>query len=176
MRKAVFLDRDGVITKEFGFICPIEQVEVFPYVADCVKMIHDAGYYAIVISNQSGVARGLFTEEELMRLNNRIQTETGVDAIYYCPHHIDGKIEKYRVVCDCRKPQIGMILRASEDFDVCMDGSYMVGDRAADILCGQNAGLTTVLLNSGYGEEKLEQEVTADYIMSDLREFSKWLK
>lgn len=176
MNKAVFIDRDGVITKELGYICPINMVEVFPYVRECVKIIHEKGYLAIVVTNQSGVARGIFSEEELVELNNRIQADTMVDAIYFCPHHEKGVVEKYKINCNCRKPNIGMIEKASKRYNIKIDESYMVGDRATDIICGENAKLKTVLVNSGYGIMNLEQPIEPDYIMDDLKEFANWLK
>lgn len=177
MRKkpAVFLDRDGVLTKERGFISKIDEIELFSYVPECIKKIHKKGYLAIVITNQSGVSRGLFTEKQLLEIHKKIIRETGVEAIYYCPHHIQGKIERYRILCDCRKPSIGLIRQACREFDIDMGNSYMVGDRASDILTGINAQVKTVLLESGYGSKNLEESVKADYIMDDLRDFVEFL-
>lgn len=95
--------------------------------------------------------------------------ETGIDAVYYCPHHPDGKIIKYRKNCNCRKPNIGMITQACHDYAIDIKNSYMVGDRASDILAGQRIGVRTILLESGYGTERLEMDVKPDYILSDLR-------
>lgn len=176
MSKAIFLDRDGVITKELGYICPIDEVELFPYVMDCVRMIHEKSYLAIVITNQSGVARGIFTEEQLSRLNDSIVKSTGIDAVYYCPHHIMGQVKRYRMDCICRKPKIGLLKMAIEDYNIDVSKSYFVGDRATDILCAKNAGVTSVLVNSGYGVDRLELDVKSDYIMKDLEEFSNWLR
>lgn len=169
-KPAVFLDRDGVLTKERGYVVSMEDLYVFPYAEVCVRKIHEKGYYAIVVTNQSGVARGLFSEEELLRMNSYVLQQTGVDAVYYCPHHPEGKIEKYRKICQCRKPGIGMIQKACSEFDIDMKNSYMVGDRAVDIIVGQNAGVKTILLESGYGTKRLEEKVTPDYVYWDLRE------
>lgn len=169
-KPAVFLDRDGVLTEERGYVASIEALRIFPYAAECVRQIHEKGYYAIVITNQSGVARGLFTEEQLLQMNAYLMRQTGVDAVYYCPHHPEGKVEKYRKVCQCRKPGIGMIQKACREFGIDLTGSYMVGDRAGDILAGQNAGVKTVLVESGYGTERLECAVLPDYIVRDLRD------
>lgn len=169
-RPAVFLDRDGVLTVERGFVSPIDKVELFSYVPECIEKIHDKGYLAIVITNQSGVARGLFTEKQLIEVHKNLIKETGVDAVYYCPHHMQGKISRYAVICNCRKPKIGLIEQACRDFDIDLTRSYMAGDRAGDILTGIHAGMRTVLLESGYGSKGLEENVQADYILSDLRD------
>lgn len=157
------------MTREKSYVCSVEEMEIFPYAAECIQYIKSKGYLAIVITNQSGVARGLFTEEELLRMNQRLQDAIGVDAIYYCPHHPEGTIDKYKKTCKCRKPDIGLLIQACEEFDIDMDKSYMVGDRAADILTGQKAELKTVLLESGYGTARMEADVTADYVFDDLR-------
>ena len=169
-KPAVFLDRDGVLTKEKGYVCSVEEMEIFPYAAECIQYIKSKGYLAIVITNQSGVARGFFTEEELLKMNRYLQDMTGIDAIYYCPHHPDGSIAGYKRICQCRKPDTGLLMRACEGFDIDMDNSYMVGDRAVDIITGQKAGIKTILLESGYGTERMEAEVTADYVVDDLRD------
>ncbi len=168
-RPAVFLDRDGVLTEEKSYIACVRELCIFSYAAECVRVIHEKGYYAIVVTNQSGVARGLFTERRLQEMNNYLIRQTGVDAVYYCPHHPDGNVEAYRKECRCRKPGTGMIERACRDFDIDLGHSYMVGDRAGDILAGQSAGVKTVLVESGYGNARLESEVRADYVLRDLR-------
>ncbi len=175
-KPAIFLDRDGVLTVEKGYaISSIEEMEIFPYAQECVRRIREAGYLAIVVTNQSAVAKGLFPIEELLDMNRRLESEAGVDAIYYCPHHPEGKILKYTKVCNCRKPKTGMIDQALRDFDIDMASSYMVGDRACDIILGQNAGIKTVLLDSGYGSERLEEDCSPDFIMKDLTEFTEYL-
>ena len=108
-KPAVFLDRDGVLTREKRYVCTIEELEIFPYAFKCVQGIKDKGYYAIVITNQSGVARGLFSEDDLRQMNSYLIQQIGVDAVYYCPHHPEGKVERYRCMCDCRKPGTAMI-------------------------------------------------------------------
>ena len=168
MKPAVFLDRDGVINEEVGFITKLEELRIFPYVRDCITEFHGLGYYVIVISNQSGVARGYLTEEELSIIHEHIKAETDVDTIYYCPYCKDGVVEKYRRDSNMRKPGIGMIEQACRDFDIDMSSSLMVGDRASDIKTGKNVGISTILLESGYGTARLEEDVKPDYVMNDL--------
>lgn len=169
-KPAVFLDRDGVLNKEKSYICAVDELEIFPYARDCIIGIKQKGYYAIVITNQSGVARGLFTEQKLAEMNDKLMQETEVDAIYYCPHHPEGMIERYRQVCKCRKPEVGLIEQACQDYHIDMEHSYLVGDRANDILTGQKVGITTVLLESGYGTARLESAVVPNYLYRDLRD------
>lgn len=169
-RPAVFLDRDGVLTEEKGYIFSIGELNIFSYTAKCVEQIHKKGYWAIVVTNQSGVARGFFTEREIQEMNQYLISKTNVDAVYYCPHHPEGSVIKYRKKCHCRKPEIGMFERACQDFNIAIEKSYMVGDRADDIIAGQRAGFMTMLLESGYGTKRLEKDVRPDYILGDLRD------
>ena len=168
---AVFLDRDGVLTKEKGYVGSLQDLTIFPYATGCVRKIHEKGYYAIVVTNQSGVARGLFTEAQLKEMNEYLVKEIGVDAVFYCPHHPSGTVIQYAKACHCRKPFTGMIEAACQRFSIELTGSWMVGDRASDIMTGKNAGLRTVLLESGYGTARLEYDITPDYRLDDLRDF-----
>lgn len=174
-KPAVFLDRDGVLTEENSYVSSVEQLKIFPYTAACVRKLRQKGYYTIVVTNQSGVARGLFTEEALQEMNDYLMKQTGVDAVFYCPHHPDGRIERYRRNCSCRKPGTGMFEAACGEFEIDLSRSYMIGDRAGDILAGQNAGVRTILLQSGYGTAGLEADVTPDHIMQDLRDAAVYL-
>lgn len=177
-KPAIFLDRDGVLTVEKSYVNKVEDMEIFPADKACVDKIHALGYLAIVITNQSGIGRGMFSEEELHRMNNKLMSEVGVDAVYYCPHwhHEKSNLPKYNVECNCRKPKTGMIDQSIMDFrekhiEIDISNSYFVGDRATDILTGQKAGVITVLVETGYGSARLEQEVTPDYICEDLKAF-----
>lgn len=171
MKPAVFLDRDGVLASEKGYVCRAEDLAMFPYARECIQTIREKNYYAIVLTNQSGIARGLFSEAELRKMNQRLIQELGVDAVYYCPHHPSGKISGYCKTCSCRKPETGMVQQACKEFSIDLSRSYMVGDRASDILLGQRAGMTTVLLESGYGTAGLEEAVQPDYVCDDLEAF-----
>ena len=170
MKPAVFLDRDGVLTEEKGFLHNADEMVVCGFAKDCIEKLHKAGYLAIVITNQSGVARGYFTEDELRKMNTRLMEATGVDAVYYCPHHPDGKIEQYRKVCSCRKPETGLIDRACKDFEIDLSRSFFIGDRECDIKTGQNAGIKTILVRTGYGLEEEKKDLYSDYIADDLRD------
>jgi len=174
-KPAVFLDRDGVLTEEKGYVTHVSDLQIFPFARQCIQDIRKMGYWAIVVTNQSAVARGLLKEETLLRMNEILRRETGVDAVYYCPHHPEAEAEAYQRQCDCRKPQPGMFLQAMREFAVDRGHSYMVGERATDILAGQRLGLTTVLVESGYERKRLEFDVEPNYVVKDLRELCSLL-
>ncbi len=171
LKPAVFLDRDGVITKEKSYVSSLGELEIFDYSKECVDIIHQKGYLAIVVTNQSGIARGLFSEDSLKEMNEYLIKQLGIEAVYYCPHYPEGKISKYSIKCECRKPGIGMLKKACESYKIDMLNSWMVGDRDSDIRMGINAGIKTVLLESGYGSKSLDSGTKPDYILKDLREF-----
>ncbi len=147
-RPAVFLDRDGVICKEVDLLHRVEQMELIDGAAEAIRKINQAGYLAIVVTNQPVIARNLCSLEELQEIHNRMETLLGeqhayLDAIYFCPHHPDkGYPEEwveYKIDCNCRKPKPGMLLQAQKDFNIDMQASYMIGDRKQDIAAGEAA-------------------------------------
>lgn len=172
-KPAVFLDRDGCVTVEKGYVGRAEDMEIYPFAKRCVERLHRLGYLVIVITNQSGVGRGFFTEKELIRMNDMLRDKTGVDAVYYCPHWYNpgSTSARYNVDCGCRKPRTGMIDAARKDFDIDMDNSFFVGDRASDLLTGKNAGIKAILVRTGYGAGELEEAVVPDGIYDDLDDF-----
>ncbi|MCR5237981.1 MAG: HAD family hydrolase [Lachnospiraceae bacterium] len=169
-KPAVFLDRDGVLNEENGYVKSKEDLKIFPYSKDCIDAIKDMGFLTIVISNQSAVARGYLTEKELETINGHLQSETGVDAVYYCPHYKDGLVKEYAIECDCRKPDIGLLKKACVDFDIDMRRSIMVGDRSSDIKTGKNAGIKTVYITSGFNNGQMEEYIEPDERAHDLRD------
>lgn len=169
---AVFLDRDGVLCTEKGYVTQVGELEIFPYVKSCIGQLHQMGFLAVCITNQSAVARGMMPEATLVEMNRYLCRETGIDDVFYCPHY-PGLGGKYGIACSCRKPGTGMVEQAITKYGIDRDTSYLVGDRASDILCGRRAGLRTVLLESGYGTAGLEQQVAADFVYYNLEEFVK---
>jgi D-glycero-D-manno-heptose 1,7-bisphosphate phosphatase len=151
MRRALFLDRDGVINKEVNYLHKIEDFEILPGVVPVLKTAQQKGFLIIIVTNQAGIAKGYYTEEEYRILEKHIENffkKEGVhiDATYFCPHHPDGK-GKYKRVCDCRKPGIGMIQQAAQDFgEIDFSQSILVGDKESDIESGINAGIGRVIL------------------------------
>ena len=151
--KAVFLDRDDTLIDDPGYISDPSQVELLPGAADALIGLKKMGYKTIVVSNQSGVARGIVTEEGLNKIHTRLKgllSRQGayLDAIYYCPYHPDGSIPQYRKESKMRKPNPGMLLKAAEEMDIDLENSWMVGDSYRDVAAGKNSGCRTILINS----------------------------
>lgn len=156
-RRAIFLDRDGVINRYKGFIRNPNEIEILPTVIEAIKTINDSEYLAIVISNQPVVARGECTFEELDNVFKRIETLLGnegvyLDRIYFCPHHPDkgffGEIPELKIDCDCRKPKTGLVMRAIKDFDIDLTKCYMIGDDNRDLELAKNLGIQSVFIKS----------------------------
>jgi D,D-heptose 1,7-bisphosphate phosphatase len=151
--KAVFLDRDDTLIEDAGYISHPGQVKLLPGAAASLVQLRKMGFKAVVVSNQSGVARGIFTEETLAQIHHQLEKlladeEAYLDAIYYCPYHPDGVIPKYRMESEMRKPAPGMLLKAAQELDIDMSRSWMIGDSYRDIEAGMRAGCKTVLINS----------------------------
>ncbi len=154
-QKAIFLDRDGTINKHKGFLTNAKDLELIPGVAEAIRQINRSGFLAVVISNQPVIARGDCTFEELDAIHQKMETELGkegafLDAIYYCPHHIDkgfeGERPDYKFDCDCRKPKPGLLLKAAKEWNIDLTASYMIGDSDIDVQAGKNAGVKEALL------------------------------
>jgi D-glycero-D-manno-heptose 1,7-bisphosphate phosphatase len=153
-QKAIFIDKDGTLIKDIPYNVDVHQVEFNEGVVDALKRLRAAGFLLIVVSNQSGVARGFFDMEDLKNLKdelNGILKEQGVepDAWYFCPHHPKGVIKPYDVDCNCRKPSPGMILDAAKNFGIDVAESWMIGDILNDVEAGNRAGCKTILVNNG---------------------------
>ncbi|MCI8513500.1 MAG: D-glycero-beta-D-manno-heptose 1,7-bisphosphate 7-phosphatase [Lachnospiraceae bacterium] len=172
MDRIVFLDRDGTINVEKCYLYKPEEFEFIEGVPEAIRLLNEAGYKVAVITNQAGVARGYYAEEDVERLHRYINerlAEKGahIDAFFYCPHHPEKGIGKYKKECGCRKPGIGMFLQAEEFFDVDKENSWMIGDKHADIEAGKNYGVRTILVRTGYGKEE-ERWREYDFVTRDL--------
>lgn len=175
-RRAVFIDRDGTLIEEAGYLSSLERLVFFPYTVDAVRLLNRAGFTAVVITNQAGIARGIVKEDFVSAAHRHIseRLEAGgarIDAYYHCPHHPDGIIESLRIACECRKPQPGLIRRAANDLDIDLAASYTIGDRWHDVEAGRAAGTRTILVRTGYGrkeEQKPRDGVLADAIVDNL--------
>jgi D-glycero-D-manno-heptose 1,7-bisphosphate phosphatase len=182
-RPALFMDRDGTISEEVGYVNHPSRFRLFPYTEDAVKLLNDNGWLSIVVTNQAGVARGYFSEDIIVQIHEQIQRDlesasTKLDAIYYCAHHPSVGEPPYRLDCDCRKPRPGLIQRAAADFEIDLERSWMVGDRYSDIELAQNARLHSAFVLSGYGRGewefqraawKFEPEVVADDLLEAVK-------
>ncbi|HMG33705.1 MAG TPA: HAD family hydrolase [Blastocatellia bacterium] len=160
LKRAVFIDRDGTMNVDVGYVSSPDQLEVYPWTGQAVRLINESGLLAIVVSNQSGVARGFCSEQTLELIHERLmlhleQDGARLDALYYCPHHPEIGDAPYRRRCDCRKPQPGMLHRAATLHDIDLARSFVIGDKASDIALAKNARARSVLVLTGYGQETL---------------------
>jgi len=186
-RKAVFVDRDGVLNdlvyhREEGTVASpfsSRQLRVFPFVGEAVRRIRDElGFKVIVISNQPGVAKGQFSLAELERMNKKIRIElaahgTALDGEYYCLHHPQAIISKYRIVCECRKPKPGLLVRAAKEKNLLLPESYFVGDGLIDVKAGKKAGCKTILvgqMTTFLSRAMEEEDAVPDFVVHTLRE------
>jgi D-glycero-D-manno-heptose 1,7-bisphosphate phosphatase len=185
---AVFLDRDGTINEEVGYLDSMDKLKLFANTAEAIKLINKSGMKAVVITNQSGVARGYFTEEFVRTVHARIQkTLQGkgafIDAFYYCPHHQTEGIGVYLQYCTCRKPEAGMLITASAEMDIDLARSYTVGDMLKDILAADKVSAKGVLVKTGYGLNTIEKNLILEssgtiqphYIAEDILDAVKWI-
>lgn len=185
-KAAVFLDRDGTINEEMGYINHPDRFVIFPFVAESIKIFNDMDRPVIVVTNQSGIARGYYEESLVLELHERLIEEMKsqnaiIDAIYYCPHHPSEGKGKYRLDCSCRKPKPGMIEKAVRQFDVDLEQSYMIGDRYKDIVFAKNLNMKSALVLSGYGKGEYQYqkrcwEYQPDLIGDNLLAVAKMIK
>ena len=172
--KAVFIDRDGTIAKDVPYCSRPEDFELFPGAAEAIRVLNEHGFKVVVVTNQSGIARGYFTEEMLVRIHNKMSHELAkhgahVDAIYHCHHHPDDN-------CECRKPKPGMLLQAASDLNLDLGKSYVVGDSDMDIEVGRRTGCKTVLIALNCKEcEASEQAPYPDYIAPSVSAAARWI-
>lgn len=171
MKRAVFLDRDGTINVEKEYLYRSDEFEFIPGAVEAIQVLNQAGYLVIVVTNQSGVARGYYTEDDVENLHRFVARELAhygarVDAWLYCPHHPAGR-GSYSLPCACRKPLPGMLVEAARRYDIDLNASIMIGDKQADIAAGKAAGCRTMLVRTGYGAAE-EQHVSTSEIYDDL--------
>lgn len=180
----LFLDRDGTINIERGYFSDRSAVELIPGSAQAIREANESGLKVIVVSNQSGIARGLQSEEDVAAIHSRLvgllqDAGARIDALYYCPHHPDAGNPPYRKVCSCRKPNTGMLRQAVSEHGINLASSFLVGDKYTDVQTGRNAGCTTVLVLTGYGRSELEHAKTAgppDHVAENLLEAWKYIR
>src|SRR5262245_34965434 len=169
-KPAVFLDRDGTLIEERGYLDRLDLLSVFPWTADALRLLRRAGFATVVITNQAAVGRGIIEESFLHEVHRELSARlarggAAIDAYYYCPHAPDAQLERFRQVCDCRKPAPGMILKACRELDLDPARSVMIGDRWIDVACGRSAGTRAVMLRTGHGAH--EEEVPPPGLHAD---------
>ncbi len=178
---AIFLDRDGTINVDHGYVHEIDDFQFIDGVIDALRELKKMGFLLVLVTNQSGIARGKFTEQQFMQLTEWMDwsladREVDLDGIYFCPHHPDAVDAQYRQQCDCRKPQPGMLLAAQQQLNIDMAASYMVGDKLDDMLAGNAAGVgIKVLVRTG---KKVTDESTAaaDWVIDSLADLPARIK
>ena len=156
MRPAVFLDRDGTLNVDVGYLHALEDLELFPWTVDALRVLKRAGYLLVVISNQSGIALGFIEDGFVERAHQEIQARlqragTAIDAFYYCPHHPTASRPELRQDCDCRKPRPGMLHQAARELDIDLSRSWTIGDKWLDVQVGHAAGTQSILVRTGWG-------------------------
>jgi D-glycero-D-manno-heptose 1,7-bisphosphate phosphatase len=182
-RRAVFLDRDGTLIEEVGYLDRVDRLAFFPYTVDAIRQLNRAGFLVVVITNQAGIARGIvresFVAEAHAHISQRLQAGGArVDAFYYCPHHPDGTVESLRMACDCRKPQPGMLRRAAADLGIDLRSSFSVGDRLHDVAAGRATGARTILVRTGYGaseEAAIQDGSRPEAVVDNLAAAASWI-
>ncbi len=184
----MFLDRDGVLIDDVHLLTNTGDIRILEGVPQALRSLKEAGFKLIVISNQTVVARGLVTEQEVYAINAEMEhllKQAGgprLDGFYFCPHHPNATLPAYRIACDCRKPRPGLLLRAAREHNLNLGASFVIGDRITDIIAGARAGCRTVLLQTGQHQappietvEPLDESVQPDHICADLRAAAKWI-
>ncbi len=176
---AVFLDRDGTINEEVGYLSRLDHLRLFPSVSEAIRLINESGMKAVVITNQSGVARGFFTEafvETVHERINEILQEKGarIDRFYFCPHHPVYGNGPYKKACACRKPEPGLLFLASDEMDIDLTRSYVIGDMLKDIDAGKKVGAKGILVRTGYGQNITVTDKPV-YIAEDILDAVNWI-
>ena len=184
-RAAVFLDRDGTINEQMGYINHGSRFILLPGAVEAIRRLNDQQIPVVVVTNQSGLARGYFPATLLDQVHAQMEQELAqagahIDGLYICPHHPEAKEEQYRQACTCRKPQTGLLEQAASELNLDLSASFMVGDRWSDLKCGVRAGATSLLVLTGYGRGDLEyigpqQEIQPAKVAEDLPEAVDWI-
>ena len=179
----VFLDRDGTLIEEVGYLSHLDRIALYPWSIESVKLLNRAGFKGVVVTNQAGVARGLFDEDfidEAHRFLDQKFSDGGatIDKFYYCPHHPEASVEAYRSECDCRKPKAGMLWKAAQELQLELSHSFVIGDRLSDLRLGQAVGARSLLVRTGYGEttaRELTDDVEVAYTAPELMTAVAWI-
>jgi D,D-heptose 1,7-bisphosphate phosphatase len=177
--RAVFLDRDGTINEDVGYLSRLEDLKIYENAAEAIRLIKENGFLTVVVTNQSGVARGFFSEDFIITVHDKMneylkERGASLDALYYCPHHPRYGNEIYRRECSCRKPQPGLLLRAAEDLDIDLRRSYVIGDMPRDMDIASKVGARGVMVKTGYGNNVIATSKPL-YIAADLLDAAKWI-
>jgi D,D-heptose 1,7-bisphosphate phosphatase len=181
-RPAIFLDRDGTIIRQVELLHKPEEVALLPGAGKAIRAMNDLGFVVVIVTNQPVIARGISTPQEVDMIHALLVDRLGkhnarIDGIYFCPHHTKATVKKYRIACRCRKPEIGMILRAAKQHHIDLAKSFMIGDSTRDTLAGNKAKLTTILVKTGHGGKDVWQlPGKPDFIAKNLMDAVRFIK
>lgn len=161
-RPAVFIDRDGTLIEEVNFLSRVDDLRIFPYAGEALRLLKENGYWIVVVTNQSGIGRGIYTEEEMHSIHDAMQAQLdgSIDAFYFCPHLPDEG-------CECRKPGLGMLNSAMRDLPIALEDSWMIGDKRIDVETGQAANIASALVRTGYGQAHQHLLTIAPTLIAD---------
>ena len=177
--RAVFFDRDGTLNEEVGYLSSIDRLKLYPGAGEAVRLVNEMEMKAIVVTNQSGIARGFFNEDFVVCLHEKmaelLEAEGArIDRFYFCPHHPEEGKGLYRMDCSCRKPKPGMLLQAAEDMNIDLSRSFMIGDMIKDVEAAVSAGAAGILVKTGYGGS-VEAPAAAAYVAEDVLDAVQWI-
>lgn len=185
MRRAVFLDRDGTICEEVGYVNHVSRIRLLKESAPAIRRLRRAGFLVIVVTNQAGVAKAYFPESYLSVVHRWLKRElrsrgAALDDVYYCPHHRSGEVKAYAVDCECRKPKPGMLLQAAEKHGIDLTHSYVVGDKIIETEMAKRVDAAGILVKTGYGRGEIlfrrrEWRVQPDFIAEHIGEAAQWI-
>ncbi|SFS91227.1 D-glycero-D-manno-heptose 1,7-bisphosphate phosphatase [Succinivibrio dextrinosolvens] len=178
MNKAAFFDRDGVINIDYGFVGQIENYDLIDGVPQALSLLRENGYYLVLVTNQSGIARGKYTEADFFKVTSFMQSSLSLynacfDRVYFCPHHPEADLHQYRCDCECRKPKSGMFLQAKRDLNLDMSQCLMFGDHASDLIAAKNAGIKNLFLVGTHIEEESPKIGEAECFLSLMESVKK---
>jgi len=184
-RPAIFLDRDGTINEQMGYINHISRFRILPGVPEAIKLLNDDNYLVIVVTNQSGIARGYFPLELVNAIHSFMEDSikkegAHIDAIFFCPHYPRSKVVEYAITCDCRKPKTGMIKQALDRFDIDLENSFMIGDHFTDLEFAHNGNIKSIMVKTGYGLGEVDHilpdfDYKPVHVSEDLLDAVKWI-
>ena len=184
-QKAAFVDRDGTLIAERDFLTKEEDIDIFPHAAEAIRLLRELGYLVVVVSNQSGVARGYLTEQRVFEINEEVfrrldERDARPDMFFYCPHHPDATVKEYRLDCECRKPGPGMVKMAQQMIDIDIPGSVSIGDKLSDVQLCRNLGGRGILVLTGYGSSERDRiessEIQPDFVADTVLDAARWLE
>ena len=185
MPKAAFVDRDGTLIAERDFLTEEKDIEIFPQTVEAIRLLRELGYLVVILSNQSGVARGFLTEQRVFEINEEVfrqleENDARPDLFFYCPHHPDATVKEYRLECECRKPAPGMVKMAQQMIDIDIPQSVSIGDKLSDVQLCQNLGGRGILVLTGYGaseRDRIEPSgIQPDFVADTVLDAARWLE